>query len=249
MRAERPQASREGHDEGRSSSRGAPRYERSRASRYGAAPKKRAPKPVRKRDKHVFNVKLFNRWDTNVPVNDPSLKGYINLEPRILPRSAGSQRGRFHKSRMHIVERLALKMSVSGHTGKKHKLTSGKFGGNYNTVIKSVEKALEIIEKKENKNPVEVLVKAIENAALREEVISYQLGSIMARESVITAPQRRVDKTLRFFAQAAYRKSFNKKKSLGESLAEELMAAYKNSADSFAIKEKERIEREASGAR
>src|SRR3989344_4320300 len=206
-------------------------------------------KPVKKREKTVFDVKLFNRWDTNVPVNDPSLRGYINLEPKILPRSAGTQRGRFHKSRMHIVERLALKMSVSGHTGKKHKLTSGKFGGNYNTVIKSVEKALEIIEKKENKNPVEVLVKAIENAALREEVISYQLGSIMARESVITAPQRRVDKTLRFFAQAAYRKSFNKKKSLGESLAEELMAAYKNSADSFAIKEKERIEREASGAR
>src|SRR3989344_6290669 len=121
MRAERPQASREGHDEGRSSSRGAPRYERSRASRYGAAPKKRAPKPVRKRDKHVFNVKLFNRWDTNVPVNDPSLKGYINLEPRIIPRSAGSQRGRFHKSRMHIVERLAAKRSGSGHTGNNHK--------------------------------------------------------------------------------------------------------------------------------
>lgn len=221
----------------------------SRNPRYGNAPKRRPVKTVKKREKTIFNFKLFGKWDSNVPVNDPSLKGYINLESRILPRSAGTQRGRFHKSRMHITERLALKMSVSGHTGKKHKLTSGKFGGNYNNVIKTVEKALEIIEKKENKNPIEVLVKAIENAALREEVISYQLGSIMARESVITAPQRRVDKTLRFFAQSAYRRSFNKKKSLAESLAEELIAAYKNSADSFAIKEKERIEREASGAR
>ncbi|MBI4174168.1 MAG: 30S ribosomal protein S7 [Candidatus Aenigmarchaeota archaeon] len=226
----------------------APRGRFARNPRYGT-PKKRQAKPVRKREKHVFNFKLFNRWDSNVPVNDPSLKSYINLEAKILPRSAGTHRGRFHKSKMHITERLALKLSVSGHTGKKHKLTSGKFGGNYNNVIKIVEHALAIIEKKENKNPIEVLVKAIENAALREEVISYQLGSIMARESVITAPQRRVDKTLRFFAQSAYRKSFNKKKSLADSLAEEIMAAFKNSQDSFAVKEKERIEREAGGAR
>ena len=215
-------------------------------------PRERRPRPqrpVKKREKTHFDVKLFGRWDSNVPVNDPSLKSYINLEPKILPRSAGTQRGRFHKSRMHIIERLALKMSVSGHTGKKHRITSGKFGGNYTTIIGVVEKALGIIEKKENKNPIEIFVRAIENAALREEVISYQLGSIMARESVITAPQRRVDKTLRFFAQSAYRRSFNKHKGLAEALADEIIACYKNSADSFAIKEKERIEREATGAR
>jgi len=213
-------------------------------------PARRKPvKHVRKREKTHFDFKLFGRWDSNVAVNDPSLKTYINLEPKILPRSAGVQRGRFHKSKMHIVERLALKMSVSGHTGKKHKLTSGKFGGNLTTILKVVERALEIIEKKENKNPIEILVKAIENSALREEVISFQMGSIMAREAVITAPQRRVDKSLRFFAQSAYRKSFNKKKGLAEALADELMAAAKNSQESFAIKEKERIEREATGAR
>lgn len=227
------------------------RGQRSRMPRYGnerRAPRKTA-RPVKKREKTKFDFKLFNRWDSNIPVSDPSLKGYINLEPKMLPRSAGIQRGRFHKSKMHIVERLALKMSVSGHTGKKHKLTSGKFGGNYTTIISVVERALEIIETKEKKNPIEVLVKAIENAALREEVISYQMGSIMARESVITAPQRRVDKTLRFMAQSAYRRSFNKHKGLAEALAEELIAASKNSQDSFAIKEKERVEREATGAR
>lgn len=206
-------------------------------------------KPVKKREKTVFDVKLFNRWDSNVAVNDPSLKGYINLDPKILPRSAGTQRGRFHKSKMHIVERLALKMLVSGHVGKKHRLTSGKFSGNYINVLDAVERALGIIEKKENKNPIEILVRAIENAALREEVISFQMGSIMARESVITAPQRRVDKTLRAIAQSAYRRAFNKNKGLAEALADELLAAYKNSSDSFAIKEKERVEREATGAR
>jgi small subunit ribosomal protein S7 len=206
-------------------------------------------KPQKRREKTVFSFKLFGRWDSNAPVNDPSLKGYINVEPKILPKSEGSQRGRFHKSKMHIVERLALKMLVSGHTGKKHKITSGKFGGGFGTVLNQVEKALEIVEQKTKKNPIEVLVVAIENAALREEVISYQMGSIMAREAVITAPQRRVDKALRFFAQAAYRKSFNKKASLAAGLADEIIAAYNNSGDSFAIKEKERIEREATGAR
>ena len=219
--------------------RGPPRY----------TPRKKPQRPVKRREKTHFDVKLFGRWDSNVLVNDPSLKSYINLEPKMLPRSAGIHRGRFHKSKMHVVERLALKMSVSGHTGKKHKLTSGKFGGNYTTILKVVEKALGIIEKKENKNPIEILVKAIENSALREEVISFQMGSIMAREAVITAPQRRVDKSLRFFAQSAYRRSFNKHKGLAEALADELMAAAKNSQDSFAIKEKERMEREATGAR
>lgn len=215
---------------------------------YTPKPKKQV-KVAKKREKHVFDFKLFGRWDSAVPINDSSLKGYINIEPKIMPKSEGSQRGRFHKSKMHVVERLALKMLVSGHTGKKHKITSGKFGGGYITILKQVEKALEIVETKTKKNPIEVLVGAIENAALREEVISYQMGSIMAREAVITAPQRRVDKTLRFFAQAAYRKSFNKKTGLAASLADEIIAAYNNSGDSFAIKEKERIEREATGAR
>ncbi len=209
----------------------------------------KAHKKAVKHEKATFDFKLFNKWDNNIEVLDPGLKGYINLEPKIIPRSAGIHRGRFHKSKMHITERLALKIMVSGHTGKKHKLTSGRFAGNYNNVLSVVEDALSLIEKKENKNPLEILVRAIENSALREEVISYQLGSIMAREAVITSPQRRVDKTLRFFAQAAYRNSFNKKKSIVSALADEILAAYKGSSDSFAMKEKDRLEREASGSR
>ncbi len=210
-------------------------------------PKKQVKKQERK--KAVFDFKLFGKYDSNVPVKDISLKPYINLQPKFLPRSAGIHRGRFHKSDMYIVERLALDLLVPGHTGKKHRLTSGKFGGNYSNTLSIVEKTLDLIHKKENKNPVEVLVGAIENAAVREEIISFQMGSIMAREAVICAPQRRVDKTIKFFAQGAYRKAFNKKKAIEDALSEELIAAYKSSQDSAAIKEKERVEREASGAR
>ena len=193
-------------------------------------------------------LKLFGRWDSKVEILDLGLKPYINLDSRLVPRSAGVLRRPFHKSKAHIVERLAVHMLVPGHAGKKHKLTSGPLGGAYYNVLKHVENALDIIEKTENKNPIEVLVRAIETAALREEIISYQVGSIVAREGVITAPQRRVDKVLRFFAQGTFRKSFGHKTTLSKALADELMAAY-HGKECFAIREKERMEREATGAR
>lgn len=212
-------------------------------------PRQRPAKVQQKKEPRIFDFKLFGRWDSNVHVNDPSLAPYINLEPKLLPRSAGIRRARFHKSKMHIIERLALHMMVPGHAGRRHRLSSGELAGGYSTTLGAIEKALQIIEEKEKANPIEIVVRAIENSALREEIISYQLGSITAREAVITAPQRRVDKTLRYFAQGAYRRSFNKKKKIGEALAEEIMLAYRNSNESTAMRERERIEREAEGAR
>ena len=195
------------------------------------------------------SVKLFGRWFSDVEVNDPGLRGYINLRDRFLPRSAGIYRQRFHKSKMHIIERMALHLMVPGHMGKRHRLTSGKLSGGFNKTISIIEKSLEIMEEKEKKNPVEIFVRALENAGPREEIMSYQLGSIVARDAVVTAPQRRIDKALRLFAQGAYRKTFSKKKRMEQALAEEILAAYHGSAESLAIKEKERIEREAGGAR
>jgi small subunit ribosomal protein S7 len=195
------------------------------------------------------SLNLFGRWSSDVEVIDPSLKNYINLKGRLLPRSAGIYRQRFHKSKAHILERMALHLMVPGHLGRKHRLTSGKFGGGFNKTLLAVEKSLEIMEEKEKKNPVEIFVRALENAGPREEIMSYQLGSIVARDAVVTAPQRRVDKAMRLFAQGAYRKSFSKKKSIEQALAEEILAAYHNSSESLAIKDRERMEREASGAR
>jgi len=90
----------------------------------------------------------------------------------------------------------------------------------------------------------------LENAALREEITSYQLGGIIVRKAVVTSPQRRVDFALSIIVQSAYRKAFGKKLSMADALANEIFYAYKNDASkSEAIREKERIEREASGAR
>ena len=88
------------------------------------------------------------------------------------------------------------------------------------------------------------------NAALREEITAYQMGGIMVRKAVVTSPQRRVDAALNVIVQSAYRKSFGKKESMVDALVKEIFYAYQNDAtNSEAIKEKERIEREAGGAR
>lgn len=193
---------------------------------------------------------IFGKWPSEgIEVKDPGLKRYISLKPCILPKSAGALRKPFYKSKAHIVERLTTHLMQSGHSGKKHKITSGHFGGAFMTALKVVERALEIIEKKTKKNPIEVLVRAIENAAIREEVAAFQVGGIIARQAVVTSPQRRVDKTLRYFAQGAYHTAFNKKITTVEALAEEIINAYQGSNKSFAIREKERIEQEAAGAR
>lgn len=197
-------------------------------------------------------MKIFDRWEVeNVKVQDLGLEKYITLTPVILPKTAGRYAKQpFHKSKMNIVERLITKLMVPGHRGKKHLLTSGRATGKYFTNYNIVKNAFEMIEKRTNKNPIEVFIRAIENAALREEIAAYQVGGIIVRRAVVTSPQRRVDIALRNIVQAAYRKSFGKKEDMATALANELIAAASNdSSKSEAVKEKERIEREAEGAR
>lgn len=200
----------------------------------------------------MSSIKLFNRWDfEGIEVKDQGLKPYINLKPFIIPKSGGRYSSQqFHKSKMSIVERFANKLMVTGHRGKKHLLTSDRNSGKTQTIFNIIKEVFEKIEKKTNENPLKVFVGAIENASLREEITSYQLGGMMVRKAVITAPQRRVDAALSIICQSSYRKSYGKKISMADALVEEIIFAYKNDASkSEAIKEKERIEREAAGAR
>lgn len=197
-------------------------------------------------------IKIFERWNTKgIEVKDIGLQKYINLRPLLVPRSGGRYaKQQFHKSKMNIVERLMNKMMVPGHRGKKHVITSGRVVGKTALQYKILKNTFERIEEITKKNPIEVLVRAIENAALREEITAYQIGGIILRRAVITSPQRRVDTALKNIVQAAYRKSFGKKENMIDTLTQEIVAAYNNDASrGEAIKEKERIEREAEGAR
>jgi small subunit ribosomal protein S7 len=200
----------------------------------------------------MAELKLFNRWSfEGIEVKDPGLKPYICLKPSIIPRSGGRfSKKQFHKSNMNIIERFANKLMVPGHKGKKHLITSGRNTGKTATVYKIIEEVFEKLEKRAGENPIKVFVTAIENAALREELTSYQVGGSIVRKAVVTSPQRRVDQALTIIVQSAYRKSFGKKRTMADELADEIFYAYKNDASkSESIKEKERIEKEADASR
>ncbi|MEE9323281.1 MAG: 30S ribosomal protein S7 [Candidatus Aenigmarchaeota archaeon] len=196
-------------------------------------------------------ILLFNRWDfSETAVKDPGLKKYINLRPIILPKTSGKYGTvSIHKPKMNVVERFINKLFVPGHRGKKHKLSSGHVVGNYQNTFKSVKEAFEIIEKRANKNPIQILVTAIENGALYEEVMGYRLGGIIARKAVIVSPQRRLDISLRLIAQDIFSKSFRNKKTFAQVIADDLIEIASNDQRSNVIRERIRIEREAEGAR
>lgn len=198
-----------------------------------------------------MEIKIFDRWSTkDVEVLDIGLKNYINLKPVIVPKTAGRHRQQFHRAKINIVERLITKLMVPGHRSKRHRITSGRCVGKYITNYKIVKDAFQKIENITKKNPVEVLVRAVENSALREEIANYQIGGIIVRRAVITSPQRRVDIALRNITQTTYKKSFGKKDKMSDVLANELIGAFNNDKNkSEAVAEKERIERESEGAR
>ncbi len=200
----------------------------------------------------MADIKIFGKWSTQgIEVEDAGLKAYINLEPRIVVKSSGRLASeQFYRSKMNIVERLMNKLMVSGHRSKKHVITSGRNVGKLIKEYKTVKETFERIEQMTKKNPIEVLVRAIENSALREETAAYQVGGIIVRKAVITSPQRRVDVALRNITQIAYRKSFGKKENIVDSLTSEIIAAYNNDpSKSESVKERSRIEKEAEGAR
>ena len=199
----------------------------------------------------MTDIKLFNRWDTReVVVEDLGLKSYINLTPTIIPKSSGRYSHlSFQKSKINVVERFINKLMVPGHRGKKHKITSGHMVGNTVNLYNHIIKAFEEIEKKTGKNPVFVLVRAIENSSPIEEVASYRMGGMIARNAVVITPQRRMDIALRYLTQGIYKICFKNKKPLHRVIAEELIAAYSNDPKAFAVSERNRLEKEAEGAR
>lgn len=198
-----------------------------------------------------MDVLAFNRWGVEgIKVADPGLERYITLKPRAIPKTGARYAGsKFHKSKIFIVERLINKLMNPGHKGKKHFRTSGHCTGKAAHVYNTVEKAFAIIEQRLKKNPIEVFVKAIENSAIREEIITIEYGGARYPKAIESAPQRRIDLALRYFIQGAYSKSFRSKRKLEENLANEIINAYKCSAESMAIAKKQEVERQADSSR
>ena len=199
----------------------------------------------------MSEIKVFNRWSVDeVRVDDLGIQPYITLKPKIVPKTGARYAGRkFHKSKIFIVERLINKLMVPGHKGKKHYRTSFHMTGKAPTSYDIVEEVFKLIEKTTKENPIKVFVKALENAAQREEIISIEYGGARYPKAVECSPQRRVDLALRHMTQGAYHRTFNTKKSIVNSLAEEIINAYRMSSASNAIAKKLEIERQSDSSR
>ncbi len=198
-----------------------------------------------------MNLKIFDRWDiSQIEVKDPGLKNYVNLSPVLVPRSGGrNAKQQFYKNRCNIVERLMNHLMVSGHKGKKHFITSGLYGGKSHTAFNITEKTLMLVEERTKKNPVETLVRAIENAAQREEITTIEYGGARYPQAVDSSPQRRVDFALRMMVQGAAHKAFGEKIKVDEALADEIMKAAACTNASNAVAKKLELERQADAAR
>ena len=183
---------------------------------------------------------VFGKYDTTeIVINDAGLAKYIDLNPTSVPHSGGKHANKwFGKSNLSIVERLINNiMRTEKYTGKKLK------------AYKAVSDAFDIIAAKTKKNPVQVLVEALENAAPREEVTRLQFGGISVPKAVDISPQRRLDIALRNVSSGVVAASAKNKKTIQDCLADEIMLAAKGDMTSFAVAKKEETERVAQSAR
>ncbi len=198
--------------------------------------------------------KLFNKYDlSEVKVSDVSLANYISLAPVVIPHSYGRQaKKQFGKVKVNIVERLVNKL-MRGGTGEKTSgrviRTHGKLQGKKFKAIKIVEQAFDAVYKRTNKNPVQVLIDALQNTAPREDTTRVQYGGVSYQVAVDVSAERRLDMALRNVTLAAIMGAFDKKKTLAQALADELALAAAGDINSYAIKKRDETERIARSAR
>ena len=185
-------------------------------------------------------IKLFQKWSfKEITVKDIGLQRYLNLTPMVAPHSMGRhEHQRFRKAKVNIVERIINGLMRSGkNAGKKAKATN------------IVKEAFEIINVRTGKNPVDILVQAVENSSPCEDTTRISMGGVVYHLSVDVAPQRRIDLALRHITEGARAQSINNPRSIQETLADELVLAANKDIKSAAIAKRNEIERVAQSSR
>nr|WP_246988609.1 30S ribosomal protein S7 [Halorientalis marina] len=194
--------------------------------------------PAGTEDEDGAAAKLFDEWSVeDIEYTDPSTERYITVTPiaHTMGRHSSKQ---FKKSEISIVERLINRlMQTEENTGKKQQAT------------RLTREAFEIIHERTDENPVQVLVRAVENSAPREETVRLKYGGISVPKAVDVAPQRRVDQALKFIAEGVHGDSFKSPTEAEQALADQLVGAANNDVQAYAVNQKEEKERVAAAAR
>jgi small subunit ribosomal protein S7 len=201
-----------------------------------------------KQSLEYLNLPLWNRWDmSGVEIEDQGLQNVIGLRPVLVPHSGGRhEHKKFAKTKVNIVERLVNHMT---HFGKKGAKNTGRMGGKKQKAMNIVKTAFIIIELKTNQNPVQQLVKAIENASPNEDTTRLSYGGVVYHQSVDISPVRRIDLALRFISEGVREAAFGSSRSVEEVLADEIIQAAAGDSNSHSVKKKNEQERVAMASR
>ena len=151
----------------------------------------------------MSDVKLFNRWDTTVTISDISLQNKICLTPVIIPHNFGVHSSKGQRHKINVVERLANKLMRSGQGSRKlsgHYIRSKKACGMKLMTMRHIYDAFEIIENKTKKNPIQILVDALQNAGPREDITRVKRGGATLQIAVDVAPDMRINESLKNIA-------------------------------------------------
>jgi len=185
-------------------------------------------------------IKLFGKWGfAGIEVKDLGLQRYLSLKPIYVPHSMGRhEHGRFRKAEVNVVERLINNL-----------MRPGRIAGKKARALNVVRNAFEIIHLRTGQNPVEVLVRAVENSAPCEDTTRISYGGVVYHLAVDISPQRRVDLALRFLTEGARKASFGNPRPLEECLAEELILAANKDVKSHAVAKRHEMERVARSSR
>jgi small subunit ribosomal protein S7 len=196
------------------------------------------PEPDAPADSEGVDAQLFGSYSIDdIEFSDVSTERYINVTPvaNSMGRHADKQ---FKKSQISIVERLINRlMQTDENTGKKQLATQ------------ITRDAFAIIEDRTEENPVQILVRAVEHSAPREETVRLKYGGISVPKAVDVSPQRRVDQALKFIAEGVYNDSFKTETDAEDALARQLIGAASNDVGTYAVDQKEEKERVAAAAR
>lgn len=193
--------------------------------------------------KESSKILLFRKWDTsNIEISDLGLQRVVSLNPAmVIPVSFGRhEHQRLKKAEVNVIERLANKLM---RFGKKYAKNTGRMGGKKAKSLNVVKTAFEIIFLETGKNPVELLIRAIENSSPNEDTTRIVYGGVVYHVSVDVSPLRRLDLALRFIAEGVRESTYSNPQMIEEALAKEIILASNNDMSSHAIKKKNEQER------
>lgn len=190
--------------------------------------------------KKELETKLFDKWTYHdIQVENIGLKRCISLKQLKTPQTMGRhEHKRLRKVNVNVVERLVNNLMQPGkNAGKKAK------------VMNIVKHAFDIMNLRTDRNPLQLLVNAIINAAPAEDTTRISYGGVVYHLSVDISPQRRVDLALRNIREGARRAALNNARSIEECLAEELILAANHDMKSYAVSRRHELERIAQASR